>query len=139
MKQIEINPSNKPYYSEDFIKGFECGTKTQFEADNKALEQEPCVDAISRVKVKNKAIQLWNGGGDEDYKFSTLIDYITELSPVTPTRKVGKWIEVTDTEFGVGYKCSECGRFILTESVDGRKLKDYPYCHCGAEMRGAGQ
>lgn len=40
MKQIEVNPSNKPYYSEDFIKGFECGTKTQFEADRKELLQK---------------------------------------------------------------------------------------------------
>ena len=51
-------------------------------------------------------------------------------------RKVGKWIKVTETEFGIGYQCSECGRFILTESIDGRKLEDFPYCHCGAEMRG---
>ena len=33
MKLITINPSNKPYYSEDFIKGFECGTQRQLEAD----------------------------------------------------------------------------------------------------------
>ena len=39
MKQIEINPSNKPYYSEDFIKGFECGTKTQFEADKEVIDR----------------------------------------------------------------------------------------------------
>ena len=36
MKQIEINPANKPYYTGDFIKGFECGTKTQFDADKEA-------------------------------------------------------------------------------------------------------
>lgn len=39
MKQIEINPSNKPYYSEDFIKGFECGTKTQFDADKEVIDR----------------------------------------------------------------------------------------------------
>lgn len=33
MELITINPSNEPYYSEDFIKGFECGTQRQFEAD----------------------------------------------------------------------------------------------------------
>lgn len=35
MEQITFNPSNEPYYSEDFIKGFECGAKRQFEADKK--------------------------------------------------------------------------------------------------------
>lgn len=33
MKQLTINPNNEPYYSDDFIKGFECGTQRQFEAD----------------------------------------------------------------------------------------------------------
>ena len=33
MKPIKINPSNEPYYSEDFIKGFKCGAERQFEAD----------------------------------------------------------------------------------------------------------
>lgn len=36
MKQIIFNPSNEPYYSDDFIKGFKCGAKRQFEADKKA-------------------------------------------------------------------------------------------------------
>ena len=33
MKLITINPNSKPYYSEDFIKGFKCGAERQFEAD----------------------------------------------------------------------------------------------------------
>jgi len=33
MKQLTISPSNRQYYSEDFIKGFECGTQRQLEAD----------------------------------------------------------------------------------------------------------
>ena len=33
MKLITINPNSKPYYSEDFIKGFQCGAQRQFEAD----------------------------------------------------------------------------------------------------------
>ena len=33
MKQLTINSNNRQYYSEDFIKGFECGTQRQFEAD----------------------------------------------------------------------------------------------------------
>lgn len=38
LKPIKVNPNNKKYYSEDFIKGFECGAKRQFEADRKEDE-----------------------------------------------------------------------------------------------------
>lgn len=33
MRQLTINPNNRQYYSEDFIKGFNCGAHRQFEAD----------------------------------------------------------------------------------------------------------
>ena len=33
MRQQTINPNNRQYYSEDFIKGFNCGAQRQFEAD----------------------------------------------------------------------------------------------------------
>ena len=33
MKQLTINPNNERFYSEDFIKGFKCGTQRQLEAD----------------------------------------------------------------------------------------------------------
>ena len=32
------------------------------------------------------------------------------------------------------YTCSECGRSI--NIICGESLADYPYCHCGADMRG---
>lgn len=33
MRLITINPNNEKYYSEDFVKGFECGARRQLEAD----------------------------------------------------------------------------------------------------------
>ena len=33
--KLEINPNNRKYYSDDFIKGFECGVKRQYEEDKK--------------------------------------------------------------------------------------------------------
>lgn len=98
----------------------------------KIKEQQPSEDCVSRQAVLERINDWWGitlAAGEP-----TICDYIRELPPVTPTRKKGKWIKVTETEFGNGYRCSECGRFILTESIDGRKLKDFPYCHCGAEM-----
>lgn len=39
MNRLEINPNNEKYYSKEFIQGYKCGTKSQFDADNKVLEQ----------------------------------------------------------------------------------------------------
>lgn len=33
MEKLKFNPDNKKYYSEEFIKGFECGVERQFNAD----------------------------------------------------------------------------------------------------------
>lgn len=38
MTKLKFNPDNKKYYSEEFIKGFECGVERQFEADKSELE-----------------------------------------------------------------------------------------------------
>lgn len=105
------------------------------------LKQEPCEDAVSRQSVLEElrtcfdTHTIYDENNGENYIiYEDAVDMMEKLPSVTPTRKKGKWIKVTETDFGIGYKCSECGRFILTESVDGKKLKDYPYCHCGAEM-----
>ena len=47
MEQITFNPSNEPYYSEDFIKGFKCGAKRQFEADKKARQQGEWIEVTN--------------------------------------------------------------------------------------------
>lgn len=70
------------------------------------------------------------------------------VPPVTPTHKVGKWVKykTTDKYDYMGdrvtvsnYQCSECGRMIydIGDAPLTNKLKDYPFCHCGADMRGA--
>ena len=48
MELIKINSNNRPYYSNDFIKGFECGAKRQFEADKKA---RPKGDWVSEGRI----------------------------------------------------------------------------------------
>lgn len=49
---------------------------------------------------------------------------------LNPKIKQGEWIIIDDTEKFIA-KCSICGRI-----EDSRMVKDYPFCHCGAEMRG---
>ena len=52
-----------------------------------------------------------------------------------PKRVKGRWIEISSTNHT--YKCSECGR-LLVNITDGKNnvSKHYPYCHCGADMKG---
>ena len=46
-------------------------------------------------------------------------------------RPQGEWLIIDDTEQFIA-KCSVCGRI-----EDSRMVKDYPFCHCGADMRGS--
>lgn len=47
-------------------------------------------------------------------------------------RPLGKWINLIDIKNL--YKCSICGRTIGL--CHDETLSDYPFCHCGADMRG---
>ena len=51
-------------------------------------------------------------------------------------RPKGEWLELTNTNHT--YVCSVCGR-MLVNITDGKNkvTKNYPFCHCGADMRGA--
>ena len=56
------------------------------------------------------------------------------LPSAKPVHKTGRWIEMSSTNHT--YKCSVCGR-LLVNITDGKNnvAKNYPYCHCGADMR----
>lgn len=108
----------------------------------KALEQEPCEDAVSRKAVTEF---LRNHAKDfEDVKFrmtfmaaSSLVENTNYIPSVTPTRKKGKWIRHEERKpLKYGYeliikgKCSNCGE------VFGETYK-MNYCpNCGSFMRG---
>lgn len=53
---------------------------------------------------------------------------------ITTDRPQGKWIEQGYLE----YKCSVCGRHISLEDHWTNITKDFPFCHCGADMRKGG-
>lgn len=60
---------------------------------------------------------------------------LKKLPSAQPERKTGRWIELTNTNHT--YVCSVCGR-MLVNITDGKNMvmKNYPFCHCGADMRG---
>ena len=46
MKKLAINPNNKRYYSDEYIKGWEDGVKAQYEATIDAVEVVRCKDCV---------------------------------------------------------------------------------------------
>ena len=52
-------------------------------------------------------------------------------------RQKGKWIEVQKGIIVTEYKCPFCGRTVKDDT--GYDVSaDYPFCHCGADMRRGG-
>jgi len=51
-------------------------------------------------------------------------------------RPQGEWINAYegDLYYTTVYKCSKCGRKVKIEYPD--VISNYPFCHCGADMRG---
>ena len=55
-------------------------------------------------------------------------------------RPQGEWIMQRHDLDGCFYTCSNCGRMIrvslfIDDPEDNETLADYPFCHCGADMR----
>jgi hypothetical protein len=93
----------------------------------KALEQEPCTDAISR-KAVDKIINKWLSSPDYELKdgIYDMTKKIHKLPPVTPAEKVGHWIDRQEDRW-IYAKCSEC------ETIHDTRTN---YCpHCGAKMQ----
>ena len=100
-----------------------------------ALEQE-CEDAVSRQAVLDivKFEEDWlsdakSNNADTDIAFSGIRTQVAKLSPVTPARKKGKWINKSHKN-GCG-ECTCCGKNTF---FDCDELL-YRYCpNCGAKM-----
>lgn len=75
-----------------------------------------------------------------------MVDFAIDRIADAPTEDVapiiyGKWLAeqgyiVRDCREYYYYKCSVCGREVLTT---GNPSKYFPYCHCGAKMEESGK
>ena len=94
----------------------------------KEFKHIPGVNDAEYIKKLEELLEIDKG------IISKAVAKIKMLS-VQPERKTGRWIEMSSTNHT--YKCSECGR-LLVNVTDGKNnvSKHYPYCHCGADMRG---
>lgn len=53
-----------------------------------------------------------------------------------PERMKGKWIRITQGAIPEQYMCPFCHRTVEAYGVEELLSIRYPYCHCGADMRG---
>lgn len=69
-----------------------------------------------------------------------IIEILTAIkeAPVIESRPKGKWIDNYSARNEEGFwKCSVCGREISLYNPTEKEIKEkYPYCNCGAYMRG---
>lgn len=108
-----------------FFKDNECtyGKLEAVEMPIKALEQQPCEDAISRQAV----IEIAKSSKSNWIDNSVLYKRVNELSPVNPQPKTGHWIHLKHNKG----KCSECHDVVLIAQMYGNAN----YCpNCGARM-----
>lgn len=94
-------------------------------------------EAIARIKDDG----ILGNGYSDDERIDDVIDMLeccheVEARPVVH----GRWLFVTKGQHTSVYVCSKCNRAVTVvcdEDIREEKLaKDYPYCHCGADMRG---
>ena len=106
---------------------------SEFPNSSDTISRKMAIDAIRKLYIAEPKI-------NNDYVYDMAIDQaddaLRELPSAEPERKKGEWIEFTNTNHT--YVCSVCGR-MLVNITDGKNTvtKNYPFCHCGADMRGS--
>lgn len=112
----------------------------------KALEQEPCDDAVSRDLMTNTLGATCIAKRDEKGDLVALCS-IDHLPSAALKPRTGHWIHIGDKDFGfrdiVICKCSECGgekEFTGKFELEGHRLvidmdRVYKFCpYCGTAM-----
>ena len=104
--------------------------------EGKALDQEPCEDAISRNAVLDAINEYpWSDIFVSYDAYSALFDFIEGL-PSVNQQKVGTLIDegqYADYHPGNAFRCSKCGGHII--EYECQVYDENPYCRfCGAKM-----
>jgi len=101
------------------------------------VEYDDCVSRQAVADVAYEVGNLFDGEDDTRTPYGVAFDIqmaVDKLPSVTPKRKTGRWIEEQRGIKVTLYRCSECGRAVIDDtSYDA--AKDFPFCHCGADMR----
>lgn len=89
----------------------------------KAIDNAPTVEEVSVIEFKEPLPMV---------KAQKIVKALSK-------RQQGEWVYHEEPDYSteddciVYYQCSVCGRRIYSSTVN---VKDYPFCHCGAKMKG---
>ena len=108
------------------------------EQEIKALEQEPCEDAISRQAVCKIIDDIRDCVSVNGYW--AFLERLKKLPPVKQQEpKTGHWISDTiqgeiDGQIVKAFICSECGAISVFRTIDGKIVNGDLCPNCGAKM-----
>lgn len=135
---VFLNQMNEHYIINEYYGEITVCGRVLLSAFKTATPTTECDDCVSRQAVL-KINENHHGKMPNHINFE-IWNEIKALPPVLPKREQGEWI-LNDNQGiqAVGYltyHCSKCGREISSK-YHGKisLLEEYPYCHCGAEMR----
>lgn len=94
------------------------------------------MDLISRQAAIDAYGDWYVEEGTEEGFIGTVKQLLEKLPSAQPERMKGKWIRITQGAMPEQYICPFCHRTVGTYGVEELLSIQYPYCHCGADMRG---
>ena len=134
ISRSELTKAINDFYDKFFDGCFSSALITYAKGVDEIIENaqpiEPTIKPICKVKFDKEQLQ-------------EIVDKAKAEVLASIERPHGEWIKVKEERMSVDmsgeivtrYKCSECGRLI---AILTSKLADYPFCHCGAEMKKGG-
>lgn len=124
-----------------FLESVFHGLSTKMQLAIKALEQEPCDNAISRQEAV-EAFQIfreYESNRSNKEWVDRIETVLNQLPPVNLQPKTGHWeVQPSNKEMGerdfIWWKCSECGQVMYSETEKDRR-EFHAFCgRCGAKM-----
>ena len=93
------------------------------------IEREALRDELLNISIDTS--NLYGCGVLEGLDRATKRLNEQPAADVTPVRH-GRWEQVKSWSTKAKYRCSVCGREIMSAAKV--NIEKYPYCHCGAKM-----
>lgn len=91
---------------------------------------------MTNKEAKEKLYLEWQKFLEDNIDYAGVSEaYKMAFKALEQEPKTGHWVKMPLIEVGQSYshECSECGRKILAMNEN---LSEFPYCYCGARMRG---